>query len=438
MNSNLIRQQFLDFYAARGHQIIPTLPLLKPPKHPNLMSESVNLWTLPFHPISLGQTYSPDNHSAILQKHISPNITVLTECHPTFFEMLDNWGDYSKQQALTWAWELCTEVYQLPPSRLVVSVCSEDTETIAIWRDKIGIPEHRIIISRWNFWRPHPCGHCGPSTGIHYDFYPERGYELAASFEDIEFQSKDPEYYDRQDILDYLVPENDFRFLSFYRLIFMDSESQPYGNKYTPLPANYIAAGMNIEQLATILQETSSFYETDLIFPIIETAARVAAIDYHQSDKLTKLSLKAIADRVRAAVHLSADYILKPRQDWPHLIHQQIKKWLMCMVLHVQILGIEHSFIELLIDTTITLEETFYPHLQQQQTEITAFLQQQESYCWKLLQSDREKGIITGSLMNQLFHTYDCCMKDINRWAIQHKLTLDWDGYNQILGPEID
>ncbi|MCC3415151.1 MULTISPECIES: hypothetical protein [unclassified Microcoleus] len=77
--------------------------------------------------------------------------------------------------------------------------------------------------------------------------------------------------------------------------------------------------------------------------------------------------------------------------------------------------------IELLIDTSITLEETFYPHLRQQQTEITAFLQQQESYYWKLLQSDRAgKGIITGFLINQFFHTYDCCMKYINRWAIQH------------------
>ncbi|NJL70053.1 MAG: hypothetical protein HC894_32520 [Microcoleus sp. SM1_3_4] len=106
------------------------------------------------------------------------------------FEMLSHWGNYSKEQALTWAWELCTEIYQIPPSRLVVSADERDTETIAIWRDKIGIPEDRIIISRWNGWRSNFGGHCGVSTRIHYDCHPERGYELAASEEDIEFRSK--------------------------------------------------------------------------------------------------------------------------------------------------------------------------------------------------------------------------------------------------------
>ena len=436
MNSNQIRQQFLSFYAAKGHQTLPTVPFVVKPPTLNLMSKS-NMWTLPFHPISLGQQYSPENHSTILQKHISPNIQVLTQRHPTFFEMLTHWGDYSKQQALTWAWEICTEIYQLPPSRLVVSVDAIDTESIAIWRDKIGIPEERIIVSRWNFWRPHPHGHCGPSTRIHYDCYPERGYELAASFEDIEFKSKEREYSDRPDTLLYLLPEEDLRFLSFYHLVFMDSESPPYGNK-TPLKTNYIAAGMNLERLAAILQGVSSFYETDLIFPIIETAAVVAGIDYDRSDNLTKVDLKVIADHIRAAVHLSADYIFKPPQRWPLNIHRQIKIWLMRLVLHAQLLGIEHSLIELLIANTITLGETFYPHLRTQQTEITAFLKQQEAYCWQLLQNERERGIATGYLLDQFFRNYDCSIKPINRWVSQKGLTIDWDGYNQMLGPEID
>ncbi|HBB35403.1 MAG TPA: hypothetical protein DDZ80_10255 [Cyanobacteria bacterium UBA8803] len=436
MNSNQICQQFLSFYAARGHQILPTVPLVAKP--PNLTLKS-NLWTLPFDPISLGHKYSPQNHSTILQKHISPNITVLTQRHPTFFEMLCNWGDYSPQQALTWAWELCTEVYQLSPSRLVVSVASDDTQTLGIWRDQIGIPQERIILSRWNFWRPRHHGHAGNSTRIHYDCYPERGYELAASEEDIEFQSKGKEYYDHDDHLFYILPEENLRFLTFYTLVFMNLEYQPYVNKYLALPSSYMAAGMDLERLATILTGVSSFYETDLIFPIIQTAAQVAGIDYYQSDNLTKAALKVIADHIRAAVHLSADYIFKPPQRWLHTPIQKLTQiWLMRLVLHTQLLGIKQSFIDLLIANTISVAEEFYPHLREQQTQITAFLKQQESYCWQLLQMECQKGIITGYLLAQLLVTYNCSIKEIKRWAICQGLTIDWDGYNQILGPEID
>ncbi|NJM58985.1 MAG: hypothetical protein HC849_00345 [Oscillatoriales cyanobacterium RU_3_3] len=184
--------------------------------------------------------------------------------------MLSHWGNYSKEQALTWAWELCTEIYQIPPSRLVVSADERDTETIAIWRDKIGIPEDRIIISRWNGWRSNFGGHCGVSTRIHYDCHPERGYELAASEQDIDWQSKSKEFYDREDNIGHILPEEDLRFLSFYHLVFMDSEQAKYGNTRTPLKTNYMACGMDLERLATILQGGASFYQTDLILPIIQ------------------------------------------------------------------------------------------------------------------------------------------------------------------------
>ncbi|MBD2181208.1 alanine--tRNA ligase-related protein [Aerosakkonema funiforme] len=435
MNSNQIRQKFLSFYAARGHQILPTESLVA--NSPDLMFQT-NLWTLPFHPISLGQRYSPSNHSTILQKHISPNLTVLTERHLTFFEILGNCGNYSQEQALSWAWELCTEVYQLPPERLVVSVRINDTETFAIWRDRIGVPEHRIIFSNQNFWRTRPHGHCGRNTRIHYDFYPERGYQSVASEEDIQFQSKDKEYYDRPDTLHYLLPEEDLRFLSFYHLVLMEFDTEKYVNKLIPLQRNYIDAGLAVEKLAVILQEVSNFYETDLIFPIIETVAEVAGVDYERADAWTKICLKVIADQIRAAVYLSADCVPKPPHFWNHPIRKQIKIWLMRVVLHAQLLGIEHPFVKLPIATTITLGEKFYPLLRQQQNEITAFLQDEESYCWKQLQTAREKGIVTGRTIEQFFHTYDCSIKDIQRWATQQSLTLDFSEYNAILGPEID
>ncbi|MBE9183614.1 hypothetical protein IQ270_02455 [Microcoleus sp. LEGE 07076] len=437
LNSNQIRQQFLEFYAARAHQILPTEPFAVNISYLNSISRT-NLWTLPFYPISLGEKYSPENHSAILQKYISPNVRVLTDRHPTFFEMLTHWGDYSKQQALIWAWELCTEIYQIPRSRLVVSVDARDTETLAIWRDKIGIPEQQIIISRWNSWHPKPSGHCGISTRIHYDCYPERGYELAASEEDIEFRSKSKEEYDREDSIGHILPEEDLRFLSFYHLVFMDSESPKYGNIRTPLKTNYMACGMNLERLAAILQGGSSFYQTDLILPVILRTAKVAGVEYDRADNLTKVSLKLIADQIRPAVHLTADYIVKPPHHWPQFIHQLIQMWLMRGVLYSQILGIEEPFVELLIDKIVTFGEVFYPHLRQRQKEIVAYLKPQESYCWSMLDGERKKGIVSGYLLDKLFRTYHCYRQDIEKLAQKNSLTIDWDGYNLMLGPEID
>lgn len=435
MNSHQIRQQFLSFYAARGHQIFPAVPLVAQP--PDLIERS-NLWTWPFHPLSLGQRYSPSTYSTILQKYISPNLTVLTERHLTFFEMLGNWGDYSLEQALTWAWELCTQVYQLPPSRLVVSVRTNDTETFAIWRDRIGVPEQQIVFSKCNFWRSHPRGHSGRSTRIHYDRYPERGYQSIESLADIEFHSKDKEYYDRPDTFHYLLPDENLRFVCFYRLVLMEFESAKYGSQLIPLPKNYLETGMYLEQLAMILQQVPNLYETDLVFPIIQTVAQVARIDYHQADNWTKVNLKIIADQIRAAVYLCADYLPTPPQQWPTPIHTQIKIWLLRVVLHAQMLGIERPLVELLIASTIDLGKSFYPLLRQYRTQITEFLQPQASYWQNQLQSEQKQGIISGFFLYQLFQTYDCSIKEIRRWASDRGLELDWAGYNAILGPEID
>jgi alanyl-tRNA synthetase len=446
MNSNQIRQQFLDFYAAREHQILPAEPFVVPMTYLNDISRT-NLWTLPFYPLSLGEKHPPENHSATLQKYISPNIQVLTQRHPTFFEMLTHWGDYSKQQALTWAWELCTEIYQIGSSRLVVSVDERDTETLAIWRDKIGVPEQQIIISRWNSWRPNAGGHCGISTRIHYDCYPERGYESAALEEDIEFRSKSKEEYDREDRIGHILSEEDLRFLSFYHLVFMESEASQYGNQRTPLKTNYMACGMDLERLATILQGCSSFYQTDLILPIIRRAAKVAGVDYDRADSSTKIALRLIADHMRSVVHLKADYYyLKPRYNGGNFmqfsglnfINKLIQMWIMRIALYSQILGIEEPFVELLIDKIVTWGEAFYPHLRQQQQEIVGYLTQQESYCWSMLEGDRKKGIVSGYLLDKLFRTYNCYRQDIERWAEKKGITIDWDGYNLMLGPEID
>ncbi|HEY9749773.1 MAG TPA: alanine--tRNA ligase-related protein, partial [Allocoleopsis sp.] len=281
-----IRQKFLDFYAARGHQVLPSASLV--PEDPTVLLTIAGM--LPFKPIFLGQRSPEFPRATTSQKCIRTNDIEnvgRTARHHTFFEMLGNFsfGDYFKEQAIAWAWELATEVFGLPPERLVVSVFEEDDEAFALWRDKIGIPAHRIqrMGEKDNFWVSGPTGPCGPCSEIYYDFHPEKGD-------------------------DHIDLEDDTRFIEFYNLVFMQYNRDAEGN-LTPLQNKNIDTGLGLERMAQILQKVPNNYETDLIFPIIQTAAEIAGIDYAKADESTKVSLKVIGDHVRAVVHMIADGI---------------------------------------------------------------------------------------------------------------------------------
>ncbi|HEY9606743.1 MAG TPA: alanine--tRNA ligase-related protein, partial [Allocoleopsis sp.] len=285
-SGNEIRQTFLDFFAQRGHKMLPSASLV--PEDPTVLLTIAGM--LPFKPIFLGQRQSEFPRATTSQKCIRTNDIEnvgRTARHHTFFEMLGNFsfGDYFKEQAIAWAWELCTEVFGLSPENLAVSVFEEDDEAFAIWRDKIGVPEQRIkrMGEDDNFWVSGPTGPCGPCSEIYYDFHPERG----------------------NDTIDL---EDDSRFIEVYNLVFMQYNRDSEGN-LVPLKNQNIDTGMGLERMAQVLQKVPNNYETDLIFPIIKTAAEIAGIDYAKSDEKTKVSLKVIGDHVRAVVHMIADGI---------------------------------------------------------------------------------------------------------------------------------
>ena len=180
LSSNEIRAKFLEFYQQRSHKILPSASLV--PEDPTVLLTIAGM--LQFKPIFLGQRPAPVPRATTSQKCIRTNDIEnvgRTARHHTFFEMLGNFsfGDYFKTEAIAWAWELSTQVFQLPPDRLVVSVFESDDEAFAIWRDKIGIPPHRIqrMGEEDNFWASGPTGPCGPCSEIYYDFHPELGDE---------------------------------------------------------------------------------------------------------------------------------------------------------------------------------------------------------------------------------------------------------------------
>ncbi|MEZ2302935.1 MAG: alanine--tRNA ligase [Microcoleus sp.] len=358
LSGSQIRQTFLEFYAQRGHQILPSASLV--PEDPTVLLTIAGM--LPFKPIFLGQRTAESPRATTSQKCIRTNDIEnvgRTARHHTFFEMLGNFsfGDYFKKQAIAWAWELSTEVFGLSPENLVVSVFREDDEAFGIWRDEIGIPAERIqrMGEADNFWQSGPTGPCGPCSEIYYDFHPERG--------------------------DQIDLEDDTRFIEFYNLVFMQYNKDAEGN-LTPLQNQNIDTGMGLERMAQILQKVPNNYETDLILPIIQSAAEIAGIEYANSDEKTKVSLKVIGDHIRAVVHMIADEIRASNVGRGYILRRLIRR----VVRHGRLIGIAEEFTVRVAESAIALNEAAYPNVRQREAAIKAELAREEAQFLKTLE----------------------------------------------------
>ncbi|MEQ8382999.1 MAG: alanine--tRNA ligase [Coleofasciculus sp. A1-SPW-01] len=411
LRGNQIRQKFLDFYDKRQHQVLPSASLV--PDDPTVLLTIAGM--LPFKPIFLGQRQSDFSRATTSQKCLRTNDIEnvgRTARHHTFFEMLGNFsfGDYFKEQAIAWAWELSTNVFELPPERLIVSVFREDDEAFAIWRDKIGIPAHRIqrMGEEDNFWASGPTGPCGPCSEIYYDFHPEKGDK------DIDL-------------------EDDTRFIEYYNLVFMQYNRDADGN-LTPLQNKNIDTGLGLERMAQILQQVPNNYETDLIFPIIKTAAEIAELDYAKSDEKTKVSLKVIGDHIRAVVHLIADGITASNIGRGYILRRLIRR----VVRHGRLIGIQGEFTTQVADTAIALAEDTYPNVRERNDAIQAELQREESQFRKTL-ARGEKLLadilaqkpeqISGRDAFTLYDTHGFPLELTQEIAEEHGLTVDIAGY---------
>ncbi len=411
LSGNQIRQTFLDFYDKRQHQVLPSASLV--PEDPTVLLTIAGM--LPFKPIFLGQRQSDFARATTSQKCLRTNDIEnvgRTARHHTFFEMLGNFsfGDYFKEQAIAWAWELSTEVFELPPERLIVSVFREDDEAFAIWRDKIGIPAHRIqrMGEEDNFWASGPTGPCGPCSEIYYDFHPEKGDK------DIDL-------------------EDDTRFIEYYNLVFMQYNRDADGN-LTPLQNKNIDTGLGLERMAQILQQVPNNYETDLIFPMIKTAAEIAGVDYAKSDEKTKVSLKVIGDHIRAVVHLIADGITASNIGRGYILRRLIRR----VVRHGRLIGIQGEFTTQVADTAIALAEDAYPNVRERNDAIQAELQREESQFRKTLARGeklladilaKKPEQISGRDAFTLYDTHGFPLELTQEIAEEHGLTVDIAGY---------
>ncbi len=413
LSGNDIRTKFLNFYADRQHQILPSASLV--PEDPTVLLTIAGM--LPFKPIFLGQRQSEYKRATTSQKCIRTNDIEnvgRTARHHTFFEMLGNFsfGDYFKEQAIAWGWELSTQVFGLKPENLVVSVFEDDDEAYAIWRDKIGVGEARIkrMGEDDNFWVSGPTGPCGPCSEIYYDFHPERGDEN-------------------------IDLEDDTRFIEFYNLVFMQYNRDVEGN-LTPLQNKNIDTGMGLERMAQILQQVPNNYETDLIKPIVKTAAEIAGIDYVQSDEQTKISLKVIGDHIRAVVHMIADGITASNVGRGYILRRLIRR----VVRHGRLIGIQGEFTTLVAESAIALSEVAYPNVRTTATAIKNELQREEANFLKTL-TKGEKLLadilakspteISGKDAFILYDTHGFPLELTQEIAAEHGIAVDVEGFEE-------
>ncbi|BAZ50581.1 alanyl-tRNA synthetase [Nostoc sp. NIES-4103] len=424
LSGNEIRNLFLNFYAQREHQILPSASLV--PEDPTVLLTIAGM--LPFKPIFLGQRTPEFKRATTSQKCIRTNDIEnvgRTKRHHTFFEMLGNFsfGDYFKEQAIAWGWEISTKVFGFSPSNLVVSVFEDDDEAFSIWRDQIGVPEARIkrMGADDNFWTSGPTGPCGPCSEIYYDFHPERG----------------------DDNIDL---EDDSRFIEFYNLVFMQYNRDASGN-LTPLQNKNIDTGMGLERMAQILQKVPNNYETDLIFPIIQTAAAIAGVDYHASDENIKVSLKVIGDHVRSVVHMIADEIRASNVGRGYVLRRLIRR----VVRHGRLIGISGEFITQVAETAIALSESAYPNVRQREAAIKAELQREEANFLRtldrgeklleeIIQEVKQQGktSISGESAFTLYDTYGFPLELTQEIAEENNLTVDEAGFDVQMQKQVE
>jgi alanyl-tRNA synthetase len=411
LSGSEIRQQFLTFFEERGHQPIASASLV--PEDPTVLLTIAGM--LPFKPIFLGQQVASVPRATTSQKCIRTNDIEnvgRTARHHTFFEMLGNFsfGDYFKNQAIAYAWELTTQTFGIAPENVVVSVFEDDDEAFEIWEKEVGVNPKRIqrMGAADNFWVSGPTGPCGPCSELYYDFKPELG----------------------DDNIDL---EDDSRFIEFYNLVFMQYNRDVDG-KLTPLQKKNIDTGMGLERMAQILQRKPNNYETDLIFPIIQTAASIARIDYETADESVKISLKVIGDHIRAVVHMIADGITASNEGRGYILRRLLRR----VIRSGRVLGITEVFTTKVADTAIQLSESQYPNVRDREQVIKQEMEREEQRFRETLDRGekllaeiiaRSSVSISGEDAFVLYDTYGFPLELTQEVAEEKGLIVDADGF---------
>ncbi|HEX4897707.1 MAG TPA: alanine--tRNA ligase [Candidatus Limnocylindrales bacterium] len=368
-----IRRRFVEFFAERGHTVVPSASLVPGSDQTLLFTNS---GMVQFKDALTGAEQRSYNRAVDYQrclrvagKHNDFEEVGRTPRHHTLFEMLGNFsfGDYFKREAIRYAWDFLTRDLGIPGERLAATVYTTDDDAYGYWRDEIGLPPERI--ARWgdfpngdekNWWRMADIGPSGPCSEIHYD----RGVEFSEG--------------------DFCIPDHSEhcpRWLEIWNLVFMQYELHP-DRSLTPLPAPGVDTGMGLERLASVVQQVPSNYDTDLFTPI---HARLRELLGHDPDafEAERFSYQVIADHSRAAAFLVGDGVLPANEGRGYVLRRILRR----AIRHGRILGRREPF---MAETAAVVIETMaeaYPHLAERRTEILAAIAREEAQFVRTLEA---------------------------------------------------
>jgi alanyl-tRNA synthetase len=359
-----IRRRFLEFFAERGHTIVPSAGLVPAGDQTLLFTNS---GMVQFKDVFTGAETRSYNRAVDYQrvlrvagKHNDFEEVGRTPRHHTFFEMLGNFsfGDYFKREAIHYAWDFLTRDLDIPPERLAATTYTDDEVAWNVWRDEIGLPPERM--AKWgnvdqgddkNFWRMAETGPCGPSSEIHFD----RGAYL----------SEGP----------HCVPDHSEhcpRWLELWNLVFMEFDQRPDGRR--PLPFTSVDTGLGLERLASVLQQVPSNYDTDLFAPI---HARMRELLGHDPDEFEqeRFSYQVIADHSRAATFLLGDGVQPSNEGRGYVLRKLVRR----AVRHGRLLGRKEPFLAQTAAVVIDVMRDAYPFVEERREEILGGLLREES-----------------------------------------------------------
>ena len=414
MTTAQLRQQFLDFFASKQHQIVQSASLI-PGNDATLLFNNAGM--VPFKDVFLGAETRPYTRATSAQrcvraggKHNDLENVGYTARHHTFFEMLGNFsfGDYFKQDAIKFAWEFLTEVVKLPQEKLLVTIYHDDEDAFGFWHNDIGLSEDRIIriATSDNFWSMGDTGPCGPCSEIFYD----HGEHIWGG------PPGSPE-------------EDGDRFIEIWNLVFMQFNKQADGTM-EPLPKPSIDTGMGLERISAILQNVHSNYEIDLFQNLIKSAASIVG-----SEDLENKSLRVIADHIRSCSFLICDGVMPSNEGRGYVLRRIIRR----AVRHGYQLGANDIFFYKLVASLAKEMGEAYPELVDQLPVIEKVLRVEEEQFSKTLARGMailndtletlEGDTVPGDVVFKLYDTYGFPTDLTNDVAREHDLKIDEEGF---------
>ncbi|MGB7587645.1 MAG: alanine--tRNA ligase [Solirubrobacterales bacterium] len=372
MNAREIRDTYLSFFEERGHRIVPSASLVPSVHDPSVLLTTAGMQ--PFKPYFLGRERPPAPRLADVQKCFrTTDVEEVgnTARHLTFFEMLGNWsfGDYFKEESISWGWELSTKGFGMDPERIWATVfggdeelgLGPDEEAIAIWKAQ-GMPEERIVLlgRADNFWQAGPAGPCGPCS----ELYLDRGEDFGAPGE---------------------RPGDDTdRFLEFWNHVFMAYDLGDDGN-LTELPMRSIDTGMGLDRMAAILQNVPSVFETDLLRPLVDLAEELSGQSYGDGGAVTR-AMRIVADHARGAAFLIADGVVPSNEERGYILRRIMRR----AIQQGRILGLEAPWLGRFAERTIETMGDTYPELVDERETIARWVGDEEESFGRTLERGTE------------------------------------------------